>query len=164
MTQIIELVNKDIKLLLFTSIFQDKWWNNKHVKQRHKWYQKINWTSRYENYNVWHEICLFGLKTEEVLQKKKIGGLEYLPKMKQCVKTMKKVNVSLVSWRTTSSGLPHVQLELRKKKRQEAKEENRLEEIMAEMLPVWWTIIPQTQEVNEFQVQKTWGKQHKSTS
>lgn len=50
------------------------------------------------------------------------------------------------------------------KKRQEAKEENRLEEIMAEMFPVWWTIIPQTQEVNEFQVQKTWGKQHKSTS
>lgn len=79
---------------------------------------------------------MFGLKTEEVLQKKKIGGLEYLPKMKQCVKTMKKVNVSLVSWRTTSSGLPHVQLELRKKKRQEAKEENRLEEIMAEMFPV----------------------------
>ena len=80
---------------------------------------------------------MFGLKTEEVLQKKKIGGLEYLPKMKQCVKTMKKVNVSLVSWRTTSSGLPHVQLELKKKKkRQEAKEENRLEEIMAEMFPV----------------------------
>ena len=36
---------------------------------------KLNF--RYENYNVWHETCLFGLKTEEGLQKKKIGGLEY---------------------------------------------------------------------------------------